>query len=302
MIQKKGVKKKRDFKSERAGYFFIMPALIYMMVMVGYPIVYNIVLSFQNVTVKNINGVKKFIGLKNYIDIFGTENMRWALANTFKFTLVSILFQLVLGLSLALFLNKKFQTAKFIRGILVISYLMPNVVTALLFKYMLSPDAGIIDKVLVSLHVIEKPVEWLQNVDTAIWGPIFANVWAQTPFIMLLLITGLGNITDDVLESSSLDGANGIQKFLYIILPLLKNSMMAVLMLGFMYTFKVFDLIYTMTGGGPVYATEVLSTFSYKLSFSSFKFSQGAAAANVLFFCLLLVSLFYRYLIGKEDK
>lgn len=119
---------------------------------------------------------------------------------------------------------------------------------------------------------------------------------------MLLLTTGLANIPQEINESSSLDGANALQRFLFITLPMLKNSIFAVMMIGFMYTFKVFDLIWTMTGGGPVYATEVLSTYAYKLSFSSFKFSQGAACANVLFVCLLLVSLFYRHLIGKEDK
>lgn len=290
------------WRESTLGYVFVGPAVIYMAVLIGYSIVYNVILSFQNVVINNINGEKKFVWLKNYIKLFQTEHMHWALKNTFKFTLIGILLQFILGLSLALFFNKKFATAKFIRGMLIVSYLMPNVVVALLFKYMLSPDAGIIDKILVSLKIIDKPVGWLQSIDTAIWGPIFANVWAQTPFIMLLLITGLGNITDEVLESSAIDGANNFQKLLYIILPLLKNSMMAVMMIGFMYTFKVFDLIYTMTGGGPVYATEVLSTYSYKLSFGNFKFSEGAAVANVLFACLFVVSLFYRHLIGKEDK
>ena len=302
MLRKNARRDKKEVREAIAASVFILPALLYMLMLVGYPIIYNLLLSMQDATMKNMNGEKIFVGLVNYLNIFQTENMHWALLNTFKFTFISIVLQLVIGLSLAMFLSKKFSTAKFIRGILIISYLLPNVVTALLFKYMLSPDAGIIDKILVNLHILDFPVGWLQNVDTAIWGPIFGNVWAQTPFIMLLLITGLGNITDDVLESSTLDGANGFQQFIYIILPLLKNSMMAVLMIGFMYTFKVFDLIYAMTGGGPVYATEVLSTYSYKLSFGYFRFGEGAAAANVLYFGLLLVSLFYRYLIGKEDK
>lgn len=296
---KKGRTKAKN--EERTGYIFVLPALIYMIVLVGYPIIYNIILSFQDAGIKNIRGGKQFIGLQNYLTILGTENMQWALKNTFRFTLISIAFQLLFGLALALFFNRKFPLAKTIRGMMIVSYLLPNVVSALLFKYMLSPDAGIIDKILTGTGILKAPVGWLQNIDTALWGPIFANIWTQTPFIMLLLTTGLGSISDEVLESSALDGANHRQQFFYIILPLLKNSMMAVLMLGFMYTFKVFDLIYTMTGGGPVYATEVLSTYAYKLSFSSYKFGQGAAAANILFFCLLIVSLFYRYMIGKEE-
>ena len=284
------------------GWIFTLPAIIYMAILVGYSIIYNIVLSLQNVTMKNINGERLFVALDNYVSIFKTEEMAWALKNTFTFTLISIAFQFILGMSLALLFSKNVRGLKAMRGIVVISYLMPNVVTALLFKYMLSPDAGIIDKILKSIGIINNSVGWLQNTETALCGPIFANVWAQTPFIMLLLTTGLANIPQEINESSSLDGANALQRFLFITLPMLKNSIFAVMMIGFMYTFKVFDLICTMTGGGPVYATEVLSTYAYKLSFSSFKFSQGAACANVLFVCLLLVSLFYRHLIGKEDK
>lgn len=302
MKNKKTHRLNKEKKESLQGGIFVAPALVYMAVLVGYPIIYNIVLSFQNVTKSNINGEKLFVGLQNYITIFQSENMIWALKNTFIFTLISIAFQVILGLSLALFFNRKFPGAKFTRGLLVISYLLPNVVTALLFKYMLSPDAGIIDKILISMGILKDSVGWLQNVDTALWGPIFANVWAQTPFIMLLITTGLMNIPEEINESSALDGANLFQRMWYITLPLLKNSMMAVLMIGFMYTFKVFDLIYTMTGGGPVYATEVLSTYAYKLSFRTFKFSEGAAAANILFLCLLFVSMFYRYLLGKEEK
>lgn len=292
---------RKEQKEAFRGWLFIAPALIYMAVIVGYSMLYNFDLGFRNVTIKNINGEKLFVWFENYINIMKTENMHWAIRNTFKFTLISISFQFILGLSLALLFSKKIRGLQSIRGALVISYLMPNVVTALLFKYMLSPDAGIIDKLLMAAGIIDGPVGWIQNTETALWGPIFANVWAQTPFIMLLLSTGLANISQDIIESSALDGANGLQRFFYITLPLLKNSIFAVMMIGFMYTFKVFDLIWTMTGGGPVYATEVLSTYAYKLSFSSFNFSQGAACANILFLCLLCVSMFYRHLIGKED-
>lgn len=286
---------------QREGLYFVLPALIYMLMMVGYPIIYNILLSFQNVSSRNVNGIHDWVGFSNYLKIFAAENFRAALSNTIRFTLISISFQFIFGLALALFFNKHFPCAKFIRGLLVVSYLLPNVVSALLWKYMLSPDAGIIDKVLIALGILQKPVGWLQNIDTALWGPIFANIWTQTPLIMLLLNTGLSNIPADTLECSQLDGANAVQRFFYIILPLLKNSILAVMMVGFMYTFKVFDLIFTMTGGGPVYATEVLSTYSYKLSFNNFKFSQGAAAANVLFLCLFIVSFIYRHFLNKEE-
>ena len=121
------------------------------------------------------------------------------------------------------------------------------------------------------------------------------------PFNMLLLTTGLNNIPGDIYEAAAIDGATGIQKFLKITIPLLKSTIMSVLILGFVLTFKVFDLVYVMTGGGPVDATEVLSTYSYKLSFQLFHFGEGAAVANVLFVCLLMVALVYLRTISKDE-
>lgn len=118
---------------------------------------------------------------------------------------------------------------------------------------------------------------------------------------MLLLISGLGNVSNDVYESASIDGANWFEKFFYITLPLLKGSIMAVLMLGFIYTFKAFDLMYIMTSGGPLNSTDVLGTYAYMLSFTQFKFSEGSACAMVLFVFLLIIGVFYLRMIMKED-
>ena len=118
---------------------------------------------------------------------------------------------------------------------------------------------------------------------------------------MLLMTSGLSNISADVYESASIDGANALQKFFYITLPLVKPAMMAVLMLGFIYTFKAFDLMFIMTKGGPMNATDTMGTYAYQLSFKKFEFSQGSAAAIVLFLCLLVVGIFYLRLISKEE-
>lgn len=118
---------------------------------------------------------------------------------------------------------------------------------------------------------------------------------------MLLLSTGLSSLPEDVFESASLDGANGFQKLVHITLPMLKPVILIVMMLGFIYTFKVFDLVFVMTGGGPLNSTEVLSTLAYRLSFNEFNFSLGAAAANVLFLILLVVSLVYLWIMQKDE-
>lgn len=293
-----------DIKQRIIGMCFVFPALIYMLLLIGYPIIYNIILSFQDVSVFNLaaGAEKPFVALKNYESIFANETMLPALKNTFVYTVVCLVVQFTLGLLLALLFHQKFTLAKPLRGILLVSWIMPVTVTALLWKYMLSPDVGIINIILVKLGILKEPIGWLQSQNTALWGPIFANIWVGVPFNMLLLSTGLSGISEDVYESAAIDGAGKLQKFFRITLPLLKPAMLSVLILGFINTFKVFDLIFVMTGGGPVNATEVLSTFSYKQSFSYYYFGEGAAVANILLVILFAVALVYLYLMNKEEE
>ena len=283
------------------GYLYTLPAVIYMLALIGFPAVYNWYISFHNMTIKTYNaGTVKFVGLKNYIKLFA-DPMFWnSLRNTFVYTIVCIAIQFTLGLLLAVLFSKKFPMAGKFRGMLVVSWLVPATVTALMFKFMLSSD-GIVNVLLLKLGAINSPIGWLIDTKYAMKGLILANCWVGIPFNMLLLSTGLSNIPADIYESAQIDGANAFQRFFLITLPMLKASILAVLVLGFVYTFKVFDLVYTMTNGGPVNSTEVLSTYAYYNSFKLYDFGAGASVANVLFVILFLVGLVYLYLIGKED-
>lgn len=293
---------KREKKEQILGYFFILPAVIYMLAFIGYPIIYNWIISFQNVTAKTIaSAAREFAGFSNYKGIFADVTFKKALVHTFIYTIGCLSIQFTLGFLFAIFFTKKFALSKPIRGFIVISWMLPVTVTALVFKFMFAEGNGIINYILMSLHLIDKPVGWLLQGNTAMMGLIIANSWVGIPFNMLLLTTGLNNIPGDIYEAAAIDGATGIQKFLKITIPLLKSTIMSVLILGFVLTFKVFDLVYVMTGGGPVDATEVLSTYSYKLSFQLFHFGEGAAVANVLFVCLLMVALVYLRTISKDE-
>lgn len=294
--------RKKENKEQMLGYLFIVPAVIYMLVFIGYPILYNWVISFQEVTATTLgSSVRDFIGFDNYKVIFADTTFRKSLLHTFIYTVGCLVIQFSLGFLFAMFFTKKFALSKPIRGFIVISWMLPVTVTALVFKFMFAEGNGIINTILMNLHIIEKPVGWLLQGNTAMWGLIIANSWVGIPFNMLLLTTGLNNIPADTYEAAAIDGANGFQKFIKITIPLLKSTIMSVLILGFVLTFKVFDLVYVMTGGGPVDATEVLSTYSYKLSFQLFHFGEGAAVANVLFVCLFLVALVYLRTISKDE-
>jgi multiple sugar transport system permease protein len=298
----KGIKK--YFKYDNVGILFVLPAFIYMIVFVGYPIIYNFVLSFQDITVKTLrSNVKEFVAFNNYINLFQQDNvLTTALWNTLYFTVICIIFQFIVGFALAIFFNKNFKFSKPVRGLLLMPWMIPMTITGLIFKFMFSTDVGIINYILRNLGLINHNIDWLTNTATAMPAVIFANFWIGIPFNMILIATGLTTIPKELYESAAIDGANKFQIFRKITLPLLKPTMESVLILGFIYTFKVYDLVYVMTSGGPVNSTQLLSTYSYKLSFVMFKYSEGAAVANILFVILFIVSMIYLKFVYKEGE
>ncbi|HUM82191.1 MAG TPA: sugar ABC transporter permease [Lachnospiraceae bacterium] len=288
-------------RKDRECYPFILPAFIYLLVVVGYPIVYNFVLSFKNTNVKNLaSGSSVFIGFQNYKELFTDPTFLLILRNTFIFTIACLAFQFTIGFLFALFFYKKFTFAGPIRGMILVSYMIPMSVTGLLGQNIFL-NTGLINDLLSRIGITGP--EWLTQTSTALIGVIIMNCWVGIPFNMLLLISGLSNVPQEVYESSSIDGATKVQQFFQITLPLMKDAIFAVLMLGFIYTFRAFDLMYIMTAGGPLNSTDVLATYSYTLSFTQYQFSKGSAVAVVLFLCLLIVGLFYLRLIvkGEED-
>lgn len=283
------------------GYLFVLPAIVFMLLLIGYPLIYNVILSFQNVDLSTLtSGERSFVGFDNYRRLLDMEVFGISIVNTIVYTLGSVVFQVVIGFVLAIFFSMKFRLATFLRGLMMIAWLIPLTVTALLFKFMMGDSAGVFNELLMSWGLIDTPVQWLSDPGFALWSVIIANIWVGIPFNMLLLSTGLSSLPDDVYESASLDGANWFHKLIHITIPLLRPVILVVLMLGFIYTFKVFDLVFVMTGGGPINSTEVLSTVAYRFSFDEFNFSLGAAVANVLFLILFIISLIYLKLTKDE--
>ncbi len=295
---------KKFFQYDNAGILFVLPAFIYMLVFVGYPIIRNIILSFQDVTAGNlVRGDKHFVLFENYMELFQDAVFTQSLTNTLIYTLLCLVFQFVIGFALALFFSRNFTLAKPVRGILLVPWMIPITVTALIFKLLFATDIGVLNYILKSLHFISENIEWLTTPKTAMFALICANVWIGIPFNMILISTGLTTIPKELYESASIDGAGKFQSFWKITLPLLRPTIESVLVLGFIYTFKVYDLVYVMTSGGPVNSTHMLSTYSYKLSFEMFKYSKGSAVANVLLVILLIVGAFYLKITaeGEED-
>lgn len=293
---------KSKFGSKRKeGLLFTLPALIYMLALIGYSLIYNIILSFKNMNVRTFKGGNSvFVGLDNYIDLFKDPVFLMVLKNTFIFTIACLVIQFTFGLILALLFSKKFPLSGVIRGLLLVSYMLPMSVSGLLWRNMYGLD-GVFNTILMSLGIIRQPIEWIVSTKTALLSLIITNSWIGIPFNMLLMTTGLTNISKEVYEAAEVDGATKWKRFRYITAPLLKPAALSSVMLVFIYTFRAFDLMFIMTGGGPLHSTDVLGTLSYSYSFTQYKFSLGAATAVVLFAILFVVGLIYLRLTTKEE-
>lgn len=293
---------KAFFRHENVGLLFALPAVVYMLIFVGYPIVHNIILGFQDVDVMNfLRGQKHFVGFENYVELFHDEVFFKSVGNTFVFTVCCLFFQFLIGFALAMFFNRKFSFARPVRGILMMPWMIPMTITALMFKFMFSTKVGVVNNILTGLGITSANIEWLTDQNIAMIPVIIANVWIGIPFNMILISTGLTSIPGEVYESAAIDGAGPFQQFIRITLPLMRSTIESILVLGFIYTFKVYDLVYVMTSGGPVNSTQLMSTYSYKLSFDNFLYSKGSAVANALLVILLLVGVVYLRITSRGE-
>jgi multiple sugar transport system permease protein len=276
--------------------------LLYTIVMMAYPILSNLQTSLYDVDVATFrSGTAPFIGLENYRELLNNPAFIKATLLSISFTSVSIFLQFSVGFALALFFNQKFPGNGILRAMLLLAWLLPSVVVGNIFRWMLDGDYGPFNYFLQSLGLMQGKQYWLLNPNTALLGVIIANAWVGIPFSMILLLAGLQGISPSLYEAANIDGASGWQRFQSITLPLMRPVALGILLLTFIYTFKVFDLIYIMTRGGPVDATTVLPIYTFKLSFDFFRFGDGAAAASVLLLGLLSLAVGYSRLIRAEE-
>lgn len=284
------------------GYLFLAPAVVFITLIMLYPLGYNLYLSLHDVTVGNFaTGTAPFVGLEKYGEVIGNPTFRSSLLTSLLFTAGSLVFQFTLGFALAVFFDKPFPGSGTMRAFMLLAWMLPIVVSGNIWRWMLDGDNGVANFVLQGLGLLGTPQFWLTEPNTALIGTIVANIWIGIPFNMVLLLAGLQGIPRSLYEAAGIDGANAWQRFLHITLPMMRPVSLTVLLLGFIYTFKVFDLIFVMTGGGPVDATTTLPLYVYDLTFEFFRFGDGAAAATLLLLISLGVSIFYLWLSRNEE-
>lgn len=280
------------FRERTAQWMFLVPAAAYLLLFFGYPIVRNVVMSFQQYTATTFyTGSAPFVGLRNYSAILSSDLFSQALLTTVLFTAGSIIGQFALGLAFALFFQRRFPLGGVLRSLLLLPWLLPLVVSGTTWKWMLDPDTGVVNAALRGLHLSSSGVPWLTGTSQALVSVILINIWVGIPFNTAILYGGLQGIPTHLYEAAKLDGAGPVTSFRHITWPLLRPVVSVVLVLGMVYTVKMLDIILVVTGGGPANATETIATRSYELSFQQFEFGRGAAMSNVLIVISLAFAL-----------
>lgn len=273
-------------RTARAGYGFLLPSLIGVLAFLAVPVVLVIVLSFMR---WNMLTSPKWVGLQNYLDVFRYDGTGHALMVTAYYVLLNIPIQTVLALGLAMLLNNSRRSSAVVRVMCVLPYLATPVAMAVVWNWFFDPTTGAINTLLGYVG-IDGPA-WLASETWAMPVVAFANIWQYAGYNMLFFLAGLQAIPRSLYEAASVDGGSRVAQFRSITLPLLRPTMLFVLVTGVIGSFQVFDTVYVMTGGGPGDSTEVVNQLIYKSAFVGFRIGEAAAMSVILFLVILIVTI-----------
>lgn len=280
-------------------YLYILPGLILMFVFIGYPIAKGILTSFSHYKLNDPNIY--FDGLKNYKDILAEKDFFQILKNSFWWVAGSISFQFLFGLILALLLNKKFKFRGLYQALVLAPWAVPGFLIGLIWKWLLNGQYGVINDILLKLHIIKEPVSFLAQTSTALSSVIVANIWYGIPFFTIMILAALQSIPTSLYESAEVDGAGKVSKFFRITLPYIKPTIITTLLLRVIWIFSFADIIYIMTNGGPLNSSNNLAAYIIFKAYKSLDFGQ-ASALSVIFLVILIVYTILYLTITKFDK
>lgn len=279
------------------GYRFISPAVIMMVALIIYPMVYGIYLSFYNT---NLVNKWKFVGLKYYLQAFTQSEFYTSVLLTFLFMILVVAGHFLIGFILASVLNKKFVGRTIFRVIFMLPWLFPETVIALLFTWIMNPMYGVLNSILKSLGIISSNISWLGSAELAFPSVVAVCIWKGYPLVMTMILSGLQGISSDLYEAAKIDGANKWRQFLNVTVPGLKPVLTTTIILDSVWWFKQYTLVYTMTGGGPGTATDLISLNIYGTAFNDLRFGKAAAWGIIVFVICYLISKVYRMVLKDE--
>jgi multiple sugar transport system permease protein len=275
------------------AYVVTLPAIIFLLLVVGYPVFYLFQLAMSEARVEAGSLNLKWVGLENFRILFQDQYFLEALKHTLYIVVTSIPVSVILALVLALCLDKIRRGRGIMQTALLLPWMIAPALGAAMWRWLYNDQFGLIDYVLRLIGVIKQPILWLSDPNVAINSIVICDVWQYTPFCTIILFAGLQNIPTDLYDAAGIDGANALQVFWYVTLRLLKTQILFVLLIRTVFTLRIFDYVYTLTRGGPGRSTEVLATYLYTTAFSFAKFDYSATIAVILLLITSVVALGY---------
>lgn len=294
-------KNRRRIEKNYWGYVYIAPALLFVFAVMLIPLIYTLIMGFMKTDL--FTGKIKFVGVKQFIRIFGDPYFRLAVKNTFLWTAGSVVFQFLIGFIIANILNASQVRGKtIIRILLMVPWVLPSVVSAMVWDWSYHPDYGMINEMLKRAGIITQSINWTSSGSTALISAIIVNVWKMVPFVALMTEAALQGVSQDLKEAARVDGAKSRQVFFHIVIPEISSSVNTVILLLSIWTMNSFTFIYLLTEGGPAHSSEILSLYIYRQAFKNYDFGTASAAASVLFVITAAIALMYNRFVIRRDR
>jgi multiple sugar transport system permease protein len=288
-------------QKDRAAWLLLMPMIAIMVIVTGFPLLNTVWLAFTDASLTGKGYDWNWSGLENFAYIIDDSDFRAALGHTFYFTVVSVSIEVVLGVLVALLLDQEFVGRTAVRALLILPWALPTIVNAVMWRLIYNPEFGSFNALLVQLGLLDSYRSWLGDPATAMNMVIIADIWKNYPLIALIVLAGLQTIPNDLYEAAIMDGAGAWTRFWSITLPGILGALSVALVLRAIEAFKVFDIIYVMTRGGPADATKTASFFVYQESFTYLRAGSGAAyALTVTAMSALMITIYIAMLRRRE--
>ena len=289
-------------KQQRAlAIFLLLPAALIISVVTIYPLIHSFWLSLHKWDLMKPLEGHPFVGLENYRFVFNDPTFWDSAKISIIFVISAVTLEIVLGMAIALLLNKDFFGKSFVRMLALLPWAIPPVVNGIMWKWILNPSYGALNGLLYSLGIIDNYVIWLGSKGLALVMVVLADVWKETPFIMLLFLSALQTIPNDLYEAAKVDGANPVTTLFKITIPMIRPTLFVAVALRTIWALKSFDLIYTLTSGGPSGGTSVIGYYTYIKTFVSLNLGRGAAVAYIMTFVVAGLVLVYQRLLYRKE-
>lgn len=280
------------------GLILVAPLLLWILLTMLYPLIFTVQLSFTNL--RYIGTPYRWVGIDTYLTVLKDIEFQSSLVRTVVWTFSNVILQIGCSLVVALVLNQNFRGRTFVRNWIVLPWVLPTVVLAIMWSWILDPTHGVLNHIITRAGWTSTPIKFLGSPQWAMSTVILINVWRWTPYLAIIILAALQTIPRELFEAALVDGATVLQRFVYITLPTIKPTLIIVTLFACLWSFNIFDTIWLLTGGGPLSYTTTLPIYIYRKAFQQFRFSQGAAASGLMFAMLIWFTLVYLCVVRRK--